>query len=183
MACWNILSRRIHIRVIHITVHCLPPRRKTEKLLHAPEMKPSDYATIERDTNVLAIDLITHVMQWRFDFFFGLDASVIGSCREKKRNTLCAPNRSHVLIDQTWYSCRTLFLDFRMAVIEAVGKRRRARRAPVESSATPVRQDFGLLHVVHGQGADRRTRSSSGLVRGRKRPKSSGKYLRESICS
>lgn len=67
-----------------------------------------------------------------------------------------------------------MLLELRMAYNETIGKRRCAHRTTVEPSKIPVRQDSRVLHVAHGQGVGRRTRSSSGFVLGRKRSKSSG---------
>lgn len=63
-----------------------------------------------------------------------------------------------------------------MAAIEAVGKRRCSDRSNSQSSATPVRQDFGVLYFTHGQGDHRRTRSRSGFLLGHKRQNTPGKY-------
>lgn len=62
-----------------------------------------------------------------------------------------------------------------MAVIETVGKCRRAHCANPQPSAASVRQNPGLLHVAHGQGCVRGTRPSSRLFFGHKRQSSSGK--------
>jgi len=62
-----------------------------------------------------------------------------------------------------------------MADIKTLGKRRCAHRATTQSSTTPVRQNFRVLHFANGQGGGRGARPSGGFVLRHKRPSSSGK--------
>lgn len=68
-----------------------------------------------------------------------------------------------------------------MADIETPRKRRCAHRATTQSSTTPVRQNFRVLHFANGQGGGRGACSSCGFVLRHKRPSSSGKFKRVSF--